>query len=85
MSLAEWIIDDTCTLLVSNKVCPMQDNERPHAYDLRVWKLSGLVSAYTLAIAVNVGLFVASTCNAGSLTALFIPWIVINFVAILGK
>lgn len=51
-------------------------------YDLRIWKLSGLVSAYTLAVAVNLGLFVAAAVS--SISALFIPWIIINFVAILG-
>ncbi len=46
-----------------------------------MWKLTGLVSAYLLALAVNLGLFVAAAKRGAE--ALFVPWIVVNLVAVL--
>ncbi len=69
-AFGEAPVDDGGTLV------PPSHYER----DLRVWKLSGLVSAYLLGLAVNLGLAVG-VCKR--MEALFVPWIVVNLVAVL--
>ena len=61
--------------------------------DLRIWKLTGLICAYSVAVGVNLGLtfalFIGDGCGGGGgrsrrckrgSSALFVPWLVINLV-----